>query len=457
MARTAIVQKTAIFKIHNPSVYKRGLLDLALARYGEAYNLLLEKCKPIAEKWVEAAKAGERLPSLHRASKQIRPICPGGEEFVLPGSLRDGLIVDVTGNILSFCKLMHDWKPDKEQENDKGKPRYPAPVYGYQEDAYERTLAEAASWASDHFDFIDFQSRLTKEAKEVVRPLNFCRLRDFNLEHLEKDRWGIILNLQPKGFKPTKLRFPLAFGEWHEEEYLGKGAPKCAHLCKREGEYFLHVSFEFKVEVMERGEQQAYLGIDRGIIEQAAFALVGLDGRVLQTGALGQEVRVLQVALGKYREEEAKAGRRVSRKDWQKRHQDEILHRVANTIIALASDKKALVVIENLKGFRLEKRRVRSRYERFAGILEYKLKLAGLLKQDKVFAAYTSQICSKCGNIGKRDKKFFHCDNCGAEFDADKNAAINIARRGLYKPADWKNLKFPENYFAFHRSFASVG
>lgn len=453
MARTAIVQKTAIFKIHNPSASKRGLLDLALARYGEAYNLLLEKCKPIAEKWVEAAKAGERLPSLHRASKQIRPICPGAEEFILPGSLRDGLIVDVTGNILSFCRLMLEWKPDKEQEDDKGKPRYPAPVYGYQEDAYERTLAEAASWVSDHFDFIDFQSRLTKEAKEVVRPLHFCRLRDFNLEHLENDRWGIVLNLQPKGFKPTKLRFPLAFGEWHEEEYLGKGAPKCAHLCKREGEYFLHVSFEFKCEVMERGEQQAYIGIDRGVIKQAAFALVDLQGKVLETGTLGREHRELQIALGMERQKAQRAGKRVRIGEWQRRHQEELLHLVAHSIVELASANKAMVVMEDLN-IQNAGRFVRSQYAKLEKILEYKLTEAGLLPPKEVFAANSSKICSKCGIEGIRERENFTCPECKIELDADENGAVNIARRAMYKKADWEKRG---GYFAFHRSFASVG
>jgi hypothetical protein len=156
-------------------------------------------------------------------------------------------------------------------------------------------LNEVAAWSGDPFDFAQFQARLLREAKEVVRPLFYARLRDFGLQRLKQDRWGVTLRLQPKGCDPTKLSFPLAFGEWHEEEYFEKGTPRAAHLCRRDGEYYLHVSFEFKVEVMDRGEEQAYLGIDRGVLKQAAYALVSLDGSVLLVGSLGRDTRPLQI------------------------------------------------------------------------------------------------------------------------------------------------------------------
>lgn len=42
--------------------------------------------------------------------------------------------------------------------------------------------------------------------------------------------------------------------------------------------------------------------------------------------------------------------------------------------------------------------------------------------------AYTSQICYKCGEKGKREKWKFTCQNCGNQINADLNAAINIAQ-----------------------------
>jgi hypothetical protein len=293
--RTITVQKTAIFKLHNPSARKRQLLDLVFARYGEAYNLMLERCRPLVDRWVSERrdKRRPRRLSPFSAAKEVRPLMPPGEEVKLSSALRDGLVSDLAANLVSYCELRQEWEGRREDDASakKNEPKYPAPIYGYRPDQYRETLAQAAAWSSEHFEFLDFQSRLLREAKESVRPLFYARQRDFELQPGEGDRWGITLRLQPKGWEPTKLNFPLAFGEWHEEEYLGKGKPGCAHLCRREGEYYLHVSFGFEVEAMARGEEQAYLGIDRGVLKQAAYALVSLDGKLLRAGSLGREPR----------------------------------------------------------------------------------------------------------------------------------------------------------------------
>jgi len=45
-------------------------------------------------------------------------------------------------------------------------------------------------------------------------------------------------------------------------------------------------------------------------------------------------------------------------------------------------------------------------------------------------AAYTSQMCSKCGCLGKRTGDTFHCTKgCGAVMQADQNAAVNVLAR----------------------------
>jgi len=381
--------------------------------------------------------------------KQMYPLCPGSTALDLPSSLREGLISDVAGNLLSYCQLRLEWER-KEHEDQESAPNYPAPVYGYRPEAYLETLAQALSWDGDHRDFITLQGRLTREAKRVVRPLHFCRARDFNLDRVADDRWGITLNLQPKGMQPTRLRFPLAFGEWHEVTYLEKGTAKCAHLCRRDGEYFLHVAFEFPVEVLDASEAQAFLGVDRGVIKQAAYALTDLEGKELQAGSLGQELRDLQISLGRRRQGAQQAGRRVTRREWQRRRQEEILHLTANAIVRLAAQHQALVVMENLN-LHNAGRFVRSQYAKLAKMLAYKLTEAGLPQPKEVFAAYSSKICSRCGQEGERDRESFHCSACSAELDADENAAANIARRVLYRKTDWKG-----DYRAFHRSFSSV-
>jgi IS605 OrfB family transposase len=48
----------------------------------------------------------------------------------------------------------------------------------------------------------------------------------------------------------------------------------------------------------------------------------------------------------------------------------------------------------------------------------------------QINAAYTSQMCSKCGCLGKRTRDTFHCSfGCGAVMPADLNAAVNVKAR----------------------------
>ena len=45
--------------------------------------------------------------------------------------------------------------------------------------------------------------------------------------------------------------------------------------------------------------------------------------------------------------------------------------------------------------------------------------------------AYTSQTCSRCGNIDKENRQTqekFECTKCGLKLNADHNASINIAK-----------------------------
>ncbi|GHJ47360.1 hypothetical protein Cs7R123_47020 [Catellatospora sp. TT07R-123] len=46
-----------------------------------------------------------------------------------------------------------------------------------------------------------------------------------------------------------------------------------------------------------------------------------------------------------------------------------------------------------------------------------------------VNAAYTSQVCHRCGSLGRRSGDRLHCTVCGVVWQADVNAAINVLQR----------------------------
>jgi transposase len=68
----------------------------------------------------------------------------------------------------------------------------------------------------------------------------------------------------------------------------------------------------------------------------------------------------------------------------------------------------------------------------FLNMLDYKAVEAGSLVLE-VNPAYTSQTCSKCGKIVKKElsERIHKCGACGLEMDRDLNASLNILRVGM--------------------------
>jgi len=93
-------------------------------------------------------------------------------------------------------------------------------------------------------------------------------------------------------------------------------------------------------------------------------------------------------------------------------------------------------------------------YQKMLKILTYKLARHGFPEPLERSAALTSQICSACGEIGRREQADFVCEVCGYSDHADANAAVNIARRGLLPNAQLKNLRKSGGWEAFHKQFA---
>jgi putative transposase len=71
-------------------------------------------------------------------------------------------------------------------------------------------------------------------------------------------------------------------------------------------------------------------------------------------------------------------------------------------------------------------------FGQLGSFLAYQAKQAGVAFVE-VDPAYTSQTCSKCGRVDKKNRltqAVFECGRCGFRH-ADHNAALNIAARGV--------------------------
>ncbi|MEU7853843.1 transposase [Nonomuraea sp. NPDC049141] len=116
-------------------------------------------------------------------------------------------------------------------------------------------------------------------------------------------------------------------------------------------------------------------------------------------------------------------------------------HTIAKQIVTEAERTGQGIALEDLSGIR---DRVRLRkpqrvtlhswsFHQLGGFVAYKAARAGIALV-YVDPAFTSQQCSRCGHVDKKnrpDQETFLCTSCGFAEHADVNAARNIASRGV--------------------------
>ena len=178
-------------------------------------------------------------------------------------------------------------------------------------------------------------------------------------------------------------------------------------------------------------EEVGYIGIDRNATGHIAVA--SIDNKIIKLGKQAPHIN------RKYKKIRAKAQKNKAfkfikkLKNKESRKIKDINHKISRKIVNLAKENNYAIKLEKLTGIRKKKqgRKLNSiksnwSFYQLEKFIEYKAKLLGI-KVFYVDPAYTSQICSKCGLIGTRDKKVFSCI-CGHKDHADANASFNIAK-----------------------------
>ena len=466
---------TAKFKIHNPSRRKQAIFDRALEEYTHAYAELLAWAKDNLPLLEEKGKYRERYSET--AIRRLLPKVSALKNYHLHSSARDALLVDVAGALTSYFRL-------RDEVNGTSFPtcRDPAP------ETYPNALQEFATIVDDEEGENQRRARLLKVARGDVMPIYFSRpdgvpqnrnfsliydeekSRYYGLMYLEPGRDGVRLepsgNLVrmgwPQGRDPTDPRphltarssgavvVPLALGRWHVETFLGPCLDGAANVrsafLSRDGtegrrEYYLHVTFEF---FPEKTEVETYLGVDRGLANLIAITVIDAEENIIhQELHPGADLIDFQKYVFTEYQKRQRRGRDLSGQMVMRRANEEVCHRLANRIVAVALEHKSQVVVEDLKWFKERKRDFgmlkRTPLQRVQDILVYKLPMKGLPAPKTVSAAYTSKECPRCGygrdvtgrKVNRPSQAEFCCEQCGYETHADLNGSHNVARRWL--------------------------
>lgn len=214
--------------------------------------------------------------------------------------------------------------------------------------------------------------------------------------------------------------------------------------CKGESDLIEHGGAFYLIAVCEvpqapvNDHPTGFVGVDLGIVN---IATTSTGYRAAGCGLNRHRKRQLDLRK-KLQAKGSKSAKGLlkRRNRRERRHAANVNHIISKTIVATAERTGHGIALEDLSGIR---DRVRLRkdqraqlhswsFHQLASFVEYKARRAGV-PLVYVDPAYTSQQCSECGHIDRKnrvDQATFACRSCGTLIHADDNASHNIARKG---------------------------
>lgn len=214
-----------------------------------------------------------------------------------------------------------------------------------------------------------------------------------------------------------------------------------SELVRQDGEWYIHLVCKRTYETREAYSD--VLAIDMG----ARWIATSVALSTRETTFYGSEVRRIREHYKQLRKSIGKAKVRKGKQvigrveDAESRKVDDRIHKISRAIVEDAVERDAIIVIGDLGGIREDNdlgRYTNDKVHRFPfakllNYVEYKAHEAGI-EVLVVDEAYTSQMCNRCAEHGTRNTQgLFRCEHCGLEDNADKNGALNIAKRALGK------------------------
>jgi len=205
-----------------------------------------------------------------------------------------------------------------------------------------------------------------------------------------------------------------------------------AKIIRRKGGWFVYITVQ--AEVPEKN-LNSILAVDLGI-HNIATTVNSVDEK---PKFYGKKLRAIRGHYFHLRRKlpNRKAVRKIG--NHEKRIVNHELHKISKAIVQEAVENNSLIVVGKLKGIRRNgKGRIFNRklnsfpYRKLVSFIEYKANWQGIPVLE-ISEAYTSQICSRCGQKGSRVRGLFKCPHCGLNLNADYNGARNILKRALGK------------------------
>ncbi|ELY90186.1 IS1341-type transposase [Natrialba hulunbeirensis JCM 10989] len=221
-----------------------------------------------------------------------------------------------------------------------------------------------------------------------------------------------------------------------------------AEAMQRNGNYELHINITHtEIEVQDKAESRTVVGVDSN---EDCIALAALhendivDSVVIDFPEIKKE-RHRYFTMRKRMQNAGKSSFDRAFEQKEERFVHDQLHKVSRQVVEWVSlFETPVIVFEDLKemrdsidyGTRMNRRLHSLPFRKLRDFITYKAAFQGI-PSEEINPEYTSQACSltKCEHTTRanRNKKRFKCVECGRQDHADRNAAINIAKKELEK------------------------
>lgn len=267
------------------------------------------------------------------------------------------------------------------------------------------------------------------------RTFRWGAAQPFDARNLSWDHPGRTVSIWTVAGRAKQV--PYACADWQAALLEGHPVGEC-DLVYRDGALYLYATVD--VPDTPVNEQPAgFVGVDLGIVNIATTS----DGANWTGNHLNRVRHRNRRLRRKLQQKQTRSAKRLlaKRSGVEARFARDVNHRISKRIVAEAERTGRGVALEDLEGIL---GRVRSRkpqratlhswsFHQLGSFIAYKATRAGV-PVVHVDPAYTSQRCSGCGHTSKKNRPnqaVFCCTSCGLSLQADWNAAVNIARRGV--------------------------
>ncbi len=277
--------------------------------------------------------------------------------------------------------------------------------------------------------------------------------------------WRIRLTLFSSGFQQdgldSKVTFAIKPKDGTQQAILSRlgcgeyimGQSQLAYEHKK---WFLYLTYSFVPQKLSL-DPNKILGIDLGVVYVACASSIGSDDRFIIEG--DKTFEYAQILEKRKRSRQAQArfcgdGRvghgtktrvRTAYNDGHRlaNHQATLNHRYSKALVDYAVKTGCgTIQMEKLEGIKEDtgfpRRLQHWTYFDLQQKIRYKAEERGIAVV-LVEPRYTSQRCSRCGNIDKDNRptqKEFRCTKCGTKLNADFNASQNLSVAGIDKIID---------------------